>query len=94
MVPEHFFVETAACFDASFVLFAARAATALTHLVEAPWHRARVLPMLSETWTIRDNVTVADALYVVLARHVHGELVTVDTELAAAPSLGVTVRVP
>jgi hypothetical protein len=30
--------------------------------------------MLSEAWTLRDNVTVADALYVVLARHVGAEL--------------------
>jgi predicted nucleic acid-binding protein len=49
--------------------------------------------MLSEAWTLRDNVTVADALYVVLARHVGAELVTLDAKLAAAPSLGVAVRV-
>ncbi len=40
---------------------------------------------------MRENLTVADAVYVVLARHVDGPLLTGDRRLARAPKLGITV---
>ena len=39
--------------------------------------------------TKRGNLTVADALYVVLAEHLSAALVTADVKLANAPGLGV-----
>jgi predicted nucleic acid-binding protein len=43
---------------------------------------------------LRDNVTVADALDVVMARHPRAMLVTLDVSLANAPALGVETLVP
>lgn len=96
-VPEHFYVETASVFRRLVVtgdLTAPRAALALTQLLDAPLRRAQIVPMLSEAWTLRDNLTIADSLYVVLARHLGATLVTLDSKLAAAPTIGVATLVP
>ena len=75
-------------------LSAGRAELAITQLLGAPLHRAQVMPMLSEAWTLRNNVTVADALYIVLARHLVADLVTLDQRLATAPGLDVSFQIP
>jgi predicted nucleic acid-binding protein len=63
-------------------------------LLGTPAHRVQIRPLLSEEWALRHNVTVADALYVIMARHLRATLVTLDVSLANAPTLGVDVLVP
>lgn len=53
--------------------------------------RVDTVPLLREAWIMRQNVTMADALYVVLARRLHVALVTGDARLARAPRLGVEI---
>jgi predicted nucleic acid-binding protein len=57
--------------------------------MDAPVRRLSTLPLLAEAWTLRANVTAADALYVVLARILRCPLVTADRKLSRAPNLGV-----
>jgi predicted nucleic acid-binding protein len=66
-----------------------RAVQALDDLIHAPVRRFSTLPLLAEAWTLRANVTAADALYVVLARVLQCPLVTADRKLSRAPDLGV-----
>jgi predicted nucleic acid-binding protein len=67
-----------------------RAVQALDDLMDAPVRRFSTLPLLAEAWTLRANVTAADALYVVLARLLGCPLVTADRKLSRAPNhLGV-----
>ena len=66
-----------------------RAVQALDDLIDAPVRRFSTLPLLAEAWTLRANVTAADALYVVLARVLRCPLVTADRKLSRAPNLGV-----
>lgn len=47
--------------------------------------------LLPEAWGLRRNVTVPDALYVVIARRLQVAPLTGDTRLARAPGLGVSV---
>lgn len=54
-------------------------------LERAVVRRAEVRPLLADAWTRRSNLTVADALYVVLAEHVGATLVTADERLARSP---------
>jgi predicted nucleic acid-binding protein len=53
-----------------------------------------VKPLLVEAWTLRHNLTIADALYVVVASHLKAALVTADRRLANSPGLPVTTIVP
>lgn len=96
-VPEHYFVETAATIRRLELLdqiSAERAAVALSRLLSAPVHRVQLRPLLSEAWTRRHNITVADALYVVVAKHLDATLITLDLNLANAPILDVATLVP
>lgn len=43
---------------------------------------------------LRHNLTIADALYVVIAGHLEGSLVTADRRLANAPGLPVRAITP
>jgi predicted nucleic acid-binding protein len=70
-------------------LTAQRAVQAVDDLMDAPVRRFSTLPLLAEAWSLRANVTAADACYVVLARILHCPLVTADRKLARAPGLGV-----
>jgi predicted nucleic acid-binding protein len=66
-----------------------RGVQAVDDLMDAPVRRFSTLPLLAEAWTLRANVTPADALYVVLARILRCPLVTADRKLSRAPGLGV-----
>jgi predicted nucleic acid-binding protein len=66
-----------------------RAVEALDDLMDAPVRRFSTLPLMAEAWTLRANVTAADACYVVLARILRCPLVTADRKLSRAPDLGV-----
>jgi predicted nucleic acid-binding protein len=66
-----------------------QAVQAVDDLMDAPVRRFSTVPLLAEAWTLRANVTAADALYVVLARILRCPLVTADRRLSGAPWLGV-----
>ncbi len=66
---------------------------ALVELARAPILRLPVPPLLEEAWSLRDNVSLRDALYVVLARRLQASLLTADARLARVPRLGVPVTV-
>ena len=74
-------------------LTARRAVQAVDDLMDAPVRRFSTLPLLAEAWTLRANVTAADACYVVLARTLRCPLVTADRKLSRAPGLGVPLIV-
>jgi predicted nucleic acid-binding protein len=50
--------------------------------------------MLADAWSKRTNLTIADALYVVLAEHLDATLVTTDINLSNAPTLRVATIHP
>jgi predicted nucleic acid-binding protein len=68
---------------------AREAVQAVADLMDAPVRRFSTVPLLEEAWTLRANVSAADALYVVLARILRCPLVTADRKLSRAPGLGV-----
>ena len=70
-------------------LAARQAVQAVDDLMDAPVRRFSTLPLLAEAWTLRANVSAADACYVVLARILRCPLVTADRKLSRAPGLGV-----
>ena len=69
-----------------------RGRQAIDALARWPIDRIRHRRLLVDAWSLRDNVTAYDALYVATARRFDAELVTADGPLARAPSLGVVVR--
>ncbi len=96
-VPEIYFAEVGATLRRAELterISPVRASVALDRLLAAPTRRVQVKPLLSEAWTLRHNITVTDALYVVLTRHLGATLVTADLNLANAPGLDVEVLVP
>lgn len=96
-VPEHYFVEVAAALRRAALnntVGPAQVDQAFVMLERAVFLRAQVRPLLSEAWKRRESITVADALYVVLAQHLDATLVTADERLARTPSLGVSTIVP
>lgn len=93
-VPDHFHLECAAALrrmERRGELSAAGAQTALDQLLALRVRRVDTAPLLREAWGMRHNVTMADALYVVIARRLGVALVTGDIRLARAPGLGVDV---
>jgi len=70
-------------------LAARQGVQAVGDLMDAPVRRFSTVPLLAEAWTLRANVSAADALYVVLARILRCPLVTADRKLSRAPGLSV-----
>jgi predicted nucleic acid-binding protein len=70
------------------------AGRAVTNLVTAPVRRYVTSGLERDIWAMRQNVSAYDATYVALARVVGCPLLTLDRRLAAAPQLGIEVRVP
>jgi predicted nucleic acid-binding protein len=96
-VPEHFYAESAAVLrrlQLNQHTAPARVQVALTRLLSTPTRQAAVKPLLAKAWALRHNLTVPDALYVVLVRHLDGSLVTADRRLANAPGLPVRTITP
>ncbi|MGQ0431873.1 MAG: type II toxin-antitoxin system VapC family toxin [Microthrixaceae bacterium] len=80
-VPEVYFAEVAATLRRAELagrLTPERASVALDDLLAGPLRRVQVKALLPEAWTLRHNVTITDALYVVLARHLADALVGGD----------------
>ena len=96
-VPERFYVEVEAAIrrlELRGVVTPTQAMATVNRLLALPARRASVRTLASEAWALRHNVTIGDALYAVMARHLHAALITLDVRLANAPTLGVTTRVP
>jgi predicted nucleic acid-binding protein len=92
--PDHLHVEAAAAvrrMRLRGLISAERADAAIPRLLALPVTVVRSAPLLLEAWALRDNLTVADAVYVVLARHLNGSLLTGDGRLARSPNLEITV---
>ena len=93
-VPEIYLAEVAATLrraELSGRVSSERAAVALSDLLVGPQRRVQVRALLPEAWTLRHNITVTDALYVVLPRHLNATLLTPDLKLAGSTGLGVEV---
>jgi predicted nucleic acid-binding protein len=72
---------------------ALQARRAVEHLLRARLRSFGLRGLAAEAWELRDRLTVQDAAYVVLARHLGAPLVTLDGGQAdVASGLGVPVR--
>ena len=58
-----------------------------------PVERLPMAQLLPAVVSLRNNVSVADAFYVALARWLLCPLITSDTRLAAAPGLGIALTI-
>lgn len=89
-VPEHFYAEVLAVVRRRVVvegtLTEAHGAAAVQRLGGWHLHKASVAPLVPAAWAYRDNMTAADALYVVLAEHLGASLLTDDHRLVGAPT--------
>ena len=72
---------------------AGRAAEAIEDLVDFDLHRHAHLDLLTRAWTLRENVTAYDAMYVALAEALDATVVTCDAPPAKAPGHRVHVEV-
>jgi predicted nucleic acid-binding protein len=70
-----------------------RAAEAIADLADMDLHRHAHLDLLTRAWTLRDNITAYDAMYVALAEALDAPLLTCDTPLAKAPGHRARVEV-
>ena len=89
-VPQHFFVEVAAAIrraEQRGDTTPAKATVAFAELTSTPMQPVSITPLLGEAWRRRGHLTIADALYVVLAERLDATLVTTDRRLAASPGL-------
>jgi len=69
-----------------------RAVQALEHWRRLDVERYPHEPFLDRIWSLRNNVTAYDAIYVALAETLGELLVTGDRKLAASPGLNVRVE--
>lgn len=65
----------------------------LDQIARAPFRRYAVAPLLHEAWSLRHNLSLRDALYVVLTQRLDAVLLTADSRLSRAPKLGVPLIV-
>lgn len=68
-----------------------RVEAGLDLLARAPFRRYALAPLLGDAWELRRNVSLRDALYVALARHLEAGLLTADARLARAGVPGASV---
>jgi predicted nucleic acid-binding protein len=93
-VPDHFHLECASALrhmELRGELSVTEAQTALERVLGLRVRRVSTAPLLGEAWDMRHNLTMAAALYVIVARRLQVALVTGDARLARAPGLGVEV---
>jgi predicted nucleic acid-binding protein len=94
IVPEHFFIEASGVLrrmELNSVISRTDAQSAFDRLGRLLVRRVAVRPYLADAWQMRHNFTIADAVYVVVARVNGAALVTADIRLANAPNLGVPI---
>lgn len=70
-----------------------RASQALTDFLALPIQRYQHVPLLERAFALRDNVTMYDALYLVLAEGLNAPLLTRDKALANVPGHKAKVEV-
>ncbi len=63
------------------------AASAIENLCALDMERHSHEPLLEQVWTLRDQLTAYDAVYVALAEALDAVLLTCDAKLARAPGL-------
>ncbi len=93
-VPDHFHVEAAAGLRNLYVrkLLALDAAdTALHRILEMPLFVEKSLQSIPDAWRYKDNFTVQDSLYVLLASKLRLPLLTSDMRLSRSPNIGVVI---
>lgn len=91
-VPELYFAEVAAALrrlELARTISSERASVALNRLMSSPAHVTETKPLIPPAWHLRHNVTVADAIYVVLCQELGASLVTTDHRLTRSPGLDV-----
>lgn len=89
-VPEHSFIKVTSALrriEIQGAATSARVATAFARFTSAPTTRVQIRPLVGDAWARRGHLTIADAIYVVLAEHLNAPLVTTDRRLAASPGL-------
>lgn len=70
-----------------------RAAEALVDLGDLDLHRHPHLDLLTRAWKLRENLTVYDAMYVVLAEALGATVITCDEAIGSAPGHRARVEV-
>lgn len=99
-VPDLFYAEVAGVLrrmELAGTIPAARANRAIDRLLALRARRVAVKPLLPDVWTLRHNLTIADGIYVTLARDLTATLATGDQRLARAPATalgGITLITP
>ena len=96
-MPEHYFVEVAGALRRAALngsVTPERVDRAFTMLGRAVFRRAQVRPLLADAWQRRMTITIADAVYVVLAERLDATLVTADERLSRSPGLDVPTIIP
>jgi predicted nucleic acid-binding protein len=91
-VPDHFHVEAAAGLRNLYVrksLASDAADAALHRILEMPLFIEKSLPSIPHAWRQKDNLTVQDSLYVLLASKLGFPLLTSDMRLSRSPNVGV-----
>ena len=71
----------------------ARAKEAIEDLIDLDLHRHSHTDVLRRAWTLRDNISAYDAIYVSLAEALDAALVTCDGPLATAPGHAARIEV-
>lgn len=64
-------------------------AAALHRILEMPLFIEKSLPSIPRAWRQKDNLTVQDSLYVLLASKLGFPLLTSDMRLSRSPNVGV-----
>lgn len=96
-VPEHYYVEVTAAIrraELHGAISPSLANEGAQRLQRSTLHRAQVRPLLAAAWGHRGHLTIADALYVVLAEQIDATLVTGDMKLARSPGLRIPTITP
>jgi len=89
IAPSHFLVEGAGALrrlERSGEVKRDRARFAIARLTQLVTPAA-LDDLIVDAWALRDNLTIADALYVVLARRTGAALMTTDERMLGAPGL-------
>ncbi len=74
-------------------LHADRADLALQHLAQLPVRRYGHGPLIRRAFQLRDNATMYDALYIVLAEGLNASLLTLDARMAGVPGHSARIEV-